>query len=300
MLLKSAIISCCVLWACTNGENVIQGEKIFPEPSGVTNGPIIPTTTIIPPTNSTTLKPNTTTLAPTTTTTLAPKPNTTTAATTTTTSTTAKPTSPTPKPDNKPVINDFIGNYSGTKNICLMVKMAVVVEVLVKDKNSTMINVPKAPKFNAVCPQNTEESLTINWENNSIIFGFSKNNSKFEIRSINVSLSGTNKTFYHLKPEFSVSEKLSYYCAKDQALNLTDGTTSNVTLARLHLSHMQYQAFVNQTEAHYATVWDCDGINTPDIVPIVVGCVLAVLVVLVLVAYLFGRRSCQARGYLSM
>lgn len=44
---------------------------------------------------------------------------------------------------------------------------------------------------------------------------------------------------------------------------------------------------------------DCS-FDTPDIVPITVGCALAALVVVVLIAYLVGRRRSQSRGYLSM
>lgn len=44
---------------------------------------------------------------------------------------------------------------------------------------------------------------------------------------------------------------------------------------------------------------DCE-FDTPDIVPIAVGIALAALVVVVLVAYLVGRRRSQTRGYLSM
>lgn len=44
---------------------------------------------------------------------------------------------------------------------------------------------------------------------------------------------------------------------------------------------------------------DCS-FDTPDIVPITVGCALAALVIVVLIAYLVGRRRSQSRGYLSM
>lgn len=37
-----------------------------------------------------------------------------------------------------------------------------------------------------------------------------------------------------------------------------------------------------------------------DIVPIAVGCALIALVIVVLIAYLVGRRRAQARGYVSM
>lgn len=48
------------------------------------------------------------------------------------------------------------------------------------------------------------------------------------------------------------------------------------------------------------TAKDCEPYETPDIVPIAVGCALMVLIIIVLVGYLIGRRRNQARGYLSM
>lgn len=50
---------------------------------------------------------------------------------------------------------------------------------------------------------------------------------------------------------------------------------------------------------YFCLVKDCK-LDTPDIVPIAVGCALAGLVIIVLIAYLIGRKRSQARGYLSM
>jgi lysosomal-associated membrane protein 1/2 len=47
-------------------------------------------------------------------------------------------------------------------------------------------------------------------------------------------------------------------------------------------------------------VTDCQAADSADIVPIAVGCALAGLVVIVLIAYLIGRRRSHAKGYLSM
>ncbi|XP_066143976.1 lysosome-associated membrane glycoprotein 1-like [Euwallacea fornicatus] len=255
------------------------------------------TTTSMPPPS-----PNSTTTSKPTT----PSPSTTTISTSTTSSTTAAPTTTTSKPDNNPAVNDYFGNYTGTEYICLMARIQIQVEVLTKDKTkSTVVNVPKTATSQVSCSSsnNSIESLTINWYNNNITFQLLKNSSKFDVEFINttISLPGSNATtYYHKKPEFSVSDKMSYYCTKEQLLNLT-GDQSNETLAILHLSHFHYQGFMNTTKTNdYSSVWDCDGANTSDAVPVVVGCVLAVLVVLVLAAYLVGRRRCQARGYLSM
>lgn len=98
---------------------------------------------------------------------------------------------------------------------------------------------------------------------------------------------------------FSTPEKHSYHCNRAQYLNLTE-TVSNKTIAYLTVSHVQLEAFNHRKEDTFSTAKDCDAPDTPDIVPIAVGCALAALVVVVLIAYLVGRRRNQINGYLSM
>ncbi|XP_050301434.1 lysosome-associated membrane glycoprotein 1-like [Anthonomus grandis grandis] len=287
-----------------------QIEDLPIQPTGITFGPPTPSTeptpkpTTAPPTTkpttaSTTTKSTTSATTTTTSTTPASTTSSTTKPTTSST-TTAKPT-PTPKPG-KPEVNKFIGNYTGKSYICLMAQMAIQVEINVDKNNTVVMNIPKQPQNEIICPANDFETLTIKWESNNITFNFLKNKTSYEIQNVtaNIVLPGDNSStlLWHTKPEFQVSTKQSYLCVKDQALNLTD--SKNASVARLHLSHLQYQAFMNTTEPEYSAVWDCEGANTSDVVPVVVGCVLAIMVVLILIAYLFGRRRCQARGYLSM
>lgn len=70
---------------------------------------------------------------------------------------------------------------------------------------------------------------------------------------------------------------------------------------------MKLRAFVpyNETITNGTQTWgqeeECGmDILTNDIVPIAVGCALAALVVIVLIAYVIGRRRNRARGYESM
>lgn len=90
---------------------------------------------------------------------------------------------------------------------------------------------------------------------------------------------------------------MSYHCNRPQMLNLTasDNSTSTVTVSKL-----QFEAFHNKQNTKFSIAKDCDAIDTPDIVPIAVGCALILLIVIVLIAYLAGRRSTRSRGYLSM
>jgi lysosomal-associated membrane protein 1/2 len=105
---------------------------------------------------------------------------------------------------------------------------------------------------------------------------------------------------FHVGNEFITPLKRSYYCTKVQTLNLTNSETSNATVAIVELSQLHFEAFHKQDNDKYSEVKDCESAGTPDIVPIAVGCALAALVVIVLIAYLVGRRNAHARGYLSM
>jgi len=89
----------------------------------------------------------------------------------------------------------------------------------------------------------------------------------------------------------------SYRCNSEDVVALTGDTKAFV-----HLSNLQMEAFRTQTDDKFSSAIDCaaDGVVTSDIVPIAVGCALAALVVVVLIAYLIGRRRARQRGYQSV
>ncbi|XP_072388803.1 lysosome-associated membrane glycoprotein 1-like isoform X2 [Diabrotica undecimpunctata] len=293
--------------------------------SSISNKTTSTTTTTTTPskpdtTTSSTLKPNTTTSSTTTTTT--PKSTTTTVTTpktTTTTTSTPKPTTtptaktttpitPTPKPVPEPSIGKWSLNYTNSTDSCLLMDAALQIEIPNGNLTSLKINIP----FNATAMGNCGKDLDVLilvWEENIINMNFVQNatDKKFALGSIagsvNVTLSnGTSQILNvtHKKSEFSTMLDHSYKCAKVQTLNLT-AVGSNDTIALLHISHVQFQAFSNVTQHKFYDAIDCEASAiTSDVVPIVVGCVLALLVVVVLVAYLVGRRYCQARGYHSI
>ncbi|XP_056642701.1 lysosome-associated membrane glycoprotein 2 isoform X1 [Diorhabda sublineata] len=268
---------------------------------------ISPNTTTISP-NTTTISPNTTTISPNTTTispnTTSIAPNTTTPNPTTTPSpTTTVPTStPSPTPLPNPSTGNWSLNYDKSNYTCLVIDAAFQIELLVVNSTSKKINIPVNATSDGSCGNNTD-ILNLRWDGNVITMNFTKNatEKKFDLEFIRVSLNGTkNNTLIHEKPEFKTLLDHSYKCAKLQTLNFTK-EHENDTVAYLHISHAQFQAFSNVTGHHFYDAIDCEASNiTSDVVPIVVGCVLAILVVVVLVAYLYGRRRCQARGYLSM
>ena len=104
----------------------------------------------------------------------------------------------------------------------------------------------------------------------------------------------------HIANNFSTPLGLSYHCTRVQKLDLTGSENSTELVGFVDISHIQFEAFHSQQNDKFSTAHDCDAIDTPDIVPIAVGCALAGLIAVVLIAYLVARRRSQARGYHSM
>lgn len=99
---------------------------------------------------------------------------------------------------------------------------------------------------------------------------------------------------------FSTPLQMSYHCTRKQTLNMTQSDDTHNEMAQLIVSKVLLEAFHSKQDATFSNAKDCDAIDTQDIVPIAVGCALVALIVIVLIAYLVGRRRSQARGYLSM
>ena len=103
----------------------------------------------------------------------------------------------------------------------------------------------------------------------------------------------------------------SFLCADvgdvgmDATLNLDPKTSPDVKLGRANMTatKVQLDAFRSDDAKKKVNVFqiplDC-AFHPSDVVPIIVGCALAGLVVLVLIAYLIGRRKSRARGYQSV
>lgn len=270
---------------------------------------VIPTTS--KPTTPTTSKPTT----PTTT-----KPTTPTTTSTTKPTTTPIPSTTTPTPT--PLPPPSIGTWKVQENntFCIIVQMAAQFNISYINDNKTFhkaVDIPINSNVTGKCGK-FEQNLTLSWglQNNSasnltaqnnFTLHFVKNETEklYSLHHLEISLviekSSTDKsnqtmTLIHMAPQFSTGLSNSYRCVKEQSLNLT---SKNETVGQLKVSHLQFQAFRNDNTTVFGLAKDCS-FDTPDIVPITVGCALAGLVVVVLIAYLVGRRRSQSRGYLSM
>lgn len=98
---------------------------------------------------------------------------------------------------------------------------------------------------------------------------------------------------------FKTPQDMSYHCNKAQLLNLTS-ETAGLGQPTVTVSKLQLEAFHGKHNSNFSIAKDCEAIDTPDIVPIAVGCALVTLIIIMLIAYLVGRNSVNSQGYLSM
>lgn len=93
---------------------------------------------------------------------------------------------------------------------------------------------------------------------------------------------------------FEIPTNFSYHCNREQRLNTS-------TQGFFIISKVQFEAFkLNDNHENFSAAKDCDSNITPDIVPIAVGISLIALIVVVLIAYIVGRKRQAARGYLNI
>jgi len=276
---------------------------------------------ITEPTTTTSTTTTTTPVPTTTTTTTTPVP------TTTTTTTTPAPTTTTtvaPEPEPIPTAGPWSVTDSENNVTCIVVKLSssFIVPYTTadkEDKNAT-VTMPKEVVAGGSCKLQT---VALSWmsgenknhlkleftredkeENNQTVavFGLSKLSVKLFMDTEHFPNASTPGFFEATVLNAGLYEtKLnnSYRCNSEDVVTL-NGDAS--TKAFVHLSNLQMEAFRTQTDDKFSSAVDCaaDGVVTSDLVPIAVGCALAALVIVVLIAYLIGRRRARQRGYQSV
>lgn len=182
-------------------------------------------------------------------------------------------------------------------------KQNVSVEIDVPANNSTQVY--------GNFTQN-DEIFKLSWKSigdqqNYVLLHFWRSMNTYSLYNLEVSLdpkyipdnkSNSTLKFVHTQEHFNTSIGNSYRCIRLQTFNLTRENDTAV-VGYMKVSDLQFQAFKTDKKSTFGLAEDC-AFDTPDVVPIAVGCVLAGLVIIVLAAYLISRRRSEARGYLSM
>jgi lysosomal-associated membrane protein 1/2 len=229
------------------------------------------------------------------------------------------PTTPTPN------IKYASYNVTSGADICLYVQFGIsaalkykntsgsVVSALISDANSGRVD--KARSF---CNNETAfivigSSWISNW---SFGLNFTRKGDRYSLTQVELDFAlqnytnvivNANDTSAHVShtnvDQWSAAVGHSYKCIDTATWSLnTTGFSDNIPELQLMLHDIQVQPFMtaNATNFHFGDAEECPQDYTSDIVPIAVGCALAALVVIVLIAYVIGRRRNRARGYESM
>ncbi|OQV12383.1 hypothetical protein BV898_13336 [Hypsibius exemplaris] len=222
------------------------------------------------------------------------------------------------------------GNYtlwSRNGSVCLVAEfdLTVILTYAQKTATNTTVNGDGKVSFgNATVNEhlsdcNDQKSLLViedstkDWQL-SLNFSVDTSTSKYAIHSAWLSFSLTNSSEIHDAVDVSnqtahftglnkwgAAVGHAYACSPEETWSsgLTD--VHNISKLELQFSKIRVQAFVSANATVFTDIETCPA-NSPtsDIVPIAVGCALAALVVIVLIAYVIGRRRNRARGYESI
>ncbi|XP_032415895.1 lysosome-associated membrane glycoprotein 1a isoform X1 [Xiphophorus hellerii] len=220
------------------------------------------------------------------------------------TTTTAPPTptttaAPAPTPPGTPETGVFsVTNSSGT--VCLLAKMGLQLNVsyVSQSQNKTvqeLVNVnPNLTATSGSCG-GTTASLVLTQQTTTLNFTFSMNSttSKYHLSGINLlanwsdmtaPFSASNTSLDYLRSTLG----RSYMCNTEQTLLV-------VPAFSLNTFRLQVQPF-GVTASQFAAAEECQLDQDQMLIPIIVGAALAGLVLIILIAYLIGRKRSHA-GY---
>ncbi|XP_045677545.1 lysosome-associated membrane glycoprotein 1 isoform X2 [Phyllostomus hastatus] len=206
--------------------------------------------------------------------------------------------SPSPVPES-PAVDRY--NVTGTNGTCLLANMGLQLNITYKKKDNTTVtgvfNVnPNKTHANGSCtPQ--QVTLELHSENIRLLafqFGMNASSSRFFLHGIQLDMSlpeGRDPTFKAGNSslrELQATMGNSYKCNAEEHIRVTE--TFSVNIFKVWV-----QAF--QIEGNkFGSVEECQLDENNMLIPIAVGGALAGLVLIVLIAYLIGRKRSHA-GY---
>lgn len=201
---------------------------------------------------------------------------------------------------------------NGDGTVCLMVEMDIKTNItyLTKDNASKIgeYSIPNnsstVAEASSACDKEKEILVVEFGTGNNLSMTFTLSNESYDLSKFVITLNASNifndaaenQTVTVMIDEsmFKTQGNFSYHCNREQTLNQT-GSTNTIAV-----SHVQFEAFRTSKTKVFSLAKDCDSHLPNDIVPIAVGLALIALIIVVLIAYIVGRRRQRARGYLNI
>ncbi|XP_013794424.1 lysosome-associated membrane glycoprotein 1-like [Limulus polyphemus] len=155
--------------------------------------------------------------------------------------------------------------------------------------------------------KNGTQIIVLIFNNNSFMMTFTKDDKQVLVTEMKLNYILDNSTFPDVSELdqqknvsvsgefFKVDVGKNYLCKKADEIQFN----TNVMMT---VSNLQLESFRTDNNTVFTSdSWECDADNqVSDIVPIAVGCALAGMVVIVLIAYLVGRHRNRQKGYQSV
>ncbi|XP_013914448.1 PREDICTED: lysosome-associated membrane glycoprotein 1 [Thamnophis sirtalis] len=198
-----------------------------------------------------------------------------------------------------PSLKPEVGHYSvnGSSGMCLRASMALQLNLTYSAQNknvSKVLNIPPNAEPSGKCDNNTV-TLNLTSGTTKISFNFAQNSStekyflhgiflSAEVPSTEKNINATNNSLSALRATIGKS----YKCVAEEIIQVSDK-------AALNIYNVQVQAFKIAGDK-FGAVEECQLDENNMLIPIVVGAALAGLVLIVLIAYLIGRKRSHA-GY---
>ncbi|XP_072914205.1 lysosome-associated membrane glycoprotein 2 isoform X1 [Hemitrygon akajei] len=190
-----------------------------------------------------------------------------------------------------------VGNYTlkNGSNVCLLAHMALQLNLTDKDDNQTqVINIDSNSTASGHCGEQ-DAALLLEDINTTILFHFIVEQSKFFLKEVKANRSlvvnGSTTILQYSNSSlryWQASVGSSYMCQREQRLRVTDQLVINAFKVWIQPFDLKSGVFSRAEECSL----DDDSI----LIPIIVGASLAVLIVIVIIAYVVGRRKSYA-GY---
>jgi hypothetical protein len=132
------------------------------------------------------------------------------------------------------------------------------------------------------------------FDNNQLKLIFGQEKSNYYVEEIRVKVKPDIVAGRSNLTQFSTPNDRFYKCTQASEVSLESDV-------KVIFSDMKYQAFKETKKAEFVgTELECAPDAHSDVIIIAIGCALAVLVVVILVAYLIARRTHRQRGYQSV
>lgn len=198
-------------------------------------------------------------------------------------------------PTTIPVPTPTVGNYtiSNGNATCLLATMGLQLNIT-EEKVPFIFNInPATTNFTGSCqPQRAQLRL-----NNSQIkyldFIFAvKNEKRFYLKEVNVNMYLANGSAFNVSNNnlsfWDAPLGSSYMCNKEQVVSVS-------RTFQINTFNLKVQPF-NVTKGEYSTAQECSLDDDTILIPIIVGAGLSGLIIVIVIAYLIGRRKTYA-GY---